>query len=346
MSADGERVMRAAVLERFGSPEVYVTRTFPIPSPGQGEAVVKVRACGICGEEGLARRGEIPSYARRMPLIQGHEFAGEVVEVGAAVAEISVGDIVVVPQVRPCHNCEQCHDGRETLCARGRSYGMDVSGGYGEYCLIDAAEAVRIPASVDPVAATVAACAVAVSVHAFRLAHLRAGQRCVVTGAGGGVGVHALQVARSYGAHVTAVTSSAEKRRILEQFADEVVGAETMVKDLARLGTRPGIVLELTSGISFERSIRAVARGGTVVLLGNLSPRPVELATGAMIMRETTVCGSSGATRLDVVEAVRLISQGEVKPVIASVLPAERVAEAHRQLESGTALGRIVITHA
>jgi D-arabinose 1-dehydrogenase-like Zn-dependent alcohol dehydrogenase len=345
-TVDDDKTMQAAVLEAFGPPECYVRRALPIPSPGPNEALVRVDACGVCGEDIIVRRGDVPSFSSRLPLIQGHELAGEVVKVGSGVTDITLGDLIVIAQLRPCHKCEFCRAGQETLCANRITYGEDVPGGYGEYCVVDAAEAVKVPTNVDVTAGTVSACAVAVSVRALRLAQLGGGQRLVVTGAGGGVGVHALQVGRSYGAQTIAVTSSAKKRAVLEEFADEViVGPETLAEQLRQSRAQPDIVLELTSGITFEQSIRAVRRGGTVVLVGNVDPRPVELSPGAMIMRETTVRGSTGAARADVVEAVRLISKGDVKPVIASVLPIERLAEAHRLLESARGIGRVVVTH-
>ena len=338
--------MQAAVLEAFGPPECYVHRALPIPSPAQNEILVRVDACGVCGEDVIVRRGDVPSLGSLLPLVQGHELAGEVVEVGSGVMGITPGDMIVIAQLGPCHRCEFCRAGRETLCANRITYGEDVPGGYGGYCVVDAAEAVKVPTNVDVTAAAVSACAIAVSVRALRLAPLGGGQRLVVTGAGGGVGVHALQVGRSYGAQTIAVTSSVRKRAVLEEFADEViVGPETLAEQLRRNRTQPDIVLELTSGITFEQSMRAVGRGGTVVLVGNIDLRPVELLPGAMIMRETTVRGSTGAARADVVEALRLISKGDVRPVIASVLPIERIAEAHRLLESATAIGRVVVTH-
>jgi acryloyl-coenzyme A reductase len=341
-----DKAMQAMVLEAFGPPECYVCRALPIPSPGQTEALVRVDACGVCGEDVINRRGDVPSFSSLLPVVQGHELAGEVVQVGSGVTDISPGDIIVIAQVRPCHKCDFCRAGQETLCANRITYGEDVPGGYGEYCIVDAGEAVKVPTNVDVTAAAVSACAVAVSVRALRLARLGGGQRLVVTGAGGGLGVHALQVGRSYGAETIAVTSSVKKRAVLEEFADEViVGPETLAERVRRNRRQPDIVLELTSGITFEQSMRAVRRGGTVVVVGNVDPRPVELSPGAMIMRETMVRGSTGAARADVIEALRLIAKGDVNPVIASVLPIERLAEAHRMVESARGIGRVVVTH-
>lgn len=335
--------MRAVVLEEFGTPEVLQVREVPDPKTGPGQVLIAVRACGICGHDVLGRSGALNGY--RLPLIMGHEFAGEVVEVGAGVEDFAVGDRVASLQRQACHRCTFCRMGRETICSNFAEYGETIPGAYAELCLVDPAGLVAVPEGVDWAGAAIAGCAIGTLVHAFKLGNVHVGDRVLVTGAGGGLGVHALQLARAAGCEVVAVTSSERKVDTLAGLADHVVvaGERGLNADIRERGLTPDVVIELTAGITLDQSLRAVRRAGRIVIVGNVDPAPVPVLPGAVIVRELTILGSNSTAREDLAVALRLIASGTIKPVISHRLPLAEAAAGHRVMESRGNLGRVVL---
>ncbi|SRR5581483_6503527 len=335
--------MKAILLEEFGPPGVLKLREVADPSPGPGEILLRIRACGICGHDVIGRSGDLRGY--RLPLIMGHEFAGEVVELGPGVEGFAVGDRVASRQHRSCHVCNFCRNGRETLCPTHAEYGETIPGGYAELCVVDPAGLVRVPDGVGWAEAAIAACAVGTIVHAFRLAGVRIGERILVTGAGGGLGIHAIQLARAAGCEVVAVTSSERKVESLAAHADHVIltGARGLNSQVRDRSLAPDVVIELTAGVTLDESLRAVRRGGRVVIVGNVDPNPVPLLPGAVIVRELAILGSNSAALEDLEAALKLMAAREVTPVISHRLPLSAAAEGHAIMESKVNTGRVVL---
>ena len=181
--------MQAVVLEAFGGPENLRPRVVPDPTPGPGEVLLKVHACGVCFHDVINRRGNLPRTS--VPAILGHEAAGEVIEVGEGVEDWSIGDRAATLQRMSCGHCHHCHDDRPSLCKKDhRFFGEELQGGYADYMPAPVAGIGRVPSSVDwPVAAT-ACCTAGTAVHVLRTrARVRSGETVVVTGASGGVGL-------------------------------------------------------------------------------------------------------------------------------------------------------------
>ena len=215
--------MQAVVLEGFGGPGVLTLAERPRPKARDGEVIVEVAACGVCGHDILQRRGKVAPDAS-LGTIPGHEIAGTVVELGPGVDRFTLGDRVASTiGARCCGVCRYCRSGRDTLCTQRALYGEAIPGGYAQYVAIEAAGLARVPDNVGLEHAALAGCAIGTGLHALLLAGTRVGDRVAVTGAGGGVGVHALQVARAIGAEVIAITSSPSKAGLLEPLADTVV---------------------------------------------------------------------------------------------------------------------------
>ncbi|MFE6130914.1 alcohol dehydrogenase catalytic domain-containing protein, partial [Streptomyces sp. NPDC056437] len=135
--------MRAAIVEAPG--KVSVT-TVPDPTPGPREVVVDVASCGLCGTDLHILQGE---FAPTLPIVPGHEFAGEVVGIGADVTELAVGDKVAVDPSLHCHECRYCRSGRGNLCDRWAAIGVTVPGGAAEYAVAPVANCVRLPDHID-----------------------------------------------------------------------------------------------------------------------------------------------------------------------------------------------------
>ena len=205
--------MHAVVLDRIGGPEVLeyrARRRSQTPEPD--EVLVRVRAAGVCGRDLIDRRGGFP--AMKLPAILGHEVAGEVVAVGGAVTRFGVGDRVANLHRPYCGDCDRCQEGESPDCTESwQSFGQTVAGGYAETVRAHHRSLVPIPDAVSFVDAAPLGCTAAVALRALRHeGRLTLGETVLVTGATGGVGMEAIQIAKHLGARVIALTSSPDTK--------------------------------------------------------------------------------------------------------------------------------------
>jgi D-arabinose 1-dehydrogenase-like Zn-dependent alcohol dehydrogenase len=339
--------MKAVIVRDFGGPEVLELAEVDRPEPGADDVLVRVHAAGICYHDVLSRGGRIPGGEPGR--ILGHEIAGEIVAVGANVAAARVGEGVVLYHRLFCGACRYCLAGRHDLCRTSRVLGEQGGGGYAEFACVPARNAIPIPAGLDMTAAALAVCPVGTSVRAaLGVAALEPGQVVLITGAGGGLGLHQIQVAKSVQARVIAVTSSRDKAETVRKAgADEVIVSPdlTFSAEVWRLTAKQGVdaVLENVVTGTFAESLRSCAQQATVVVLGNIGARPVELEPGLVIMRRIRVAGSGNATFKDVRMALHLLATGAVKAFIGRVLPFPQAAEGHALMERRAVTGRVVL---
>lgn len=339
--------MRCVVLERTGPPEALVAGARPVPEPGPGELLVRVRAVGVCGHDLLARRGALAAGPGD---VLGHEIAGEVVGAGPDVGPELVGRRVALVQRIPCGACPECAAGLTTLCREGPGfYGEDVPGGYAEYVVATGRNVVPVPDTVPDAAAAILSCAVGTGLRALRRAGTGPGDVVVVTGAGGGVGVHTVALARHLGARVVALTGTAAKEPALrDQGADVVLVAPDAAAVRAAvhdLGGRRGadVAVELTGGPTFPLALRALGPRGRLVLVGNTEPATLPLDPGLAILKELTVHGSAHADAGDLADVVALVASGAITPVPARCWPLAEAAAAHAAVERREVAGRAVL---
>ncbi len=342
--------MQAVVLQAFGGPENLRPQVVPDPSPGPGEVLLQVRACGVCFHDVINRRGNLPRTS--VPAILGHEVAGEVVEIGADVDGWSVGDRAATLQRLSCGACRHCHRQRNSLCKRDRRFfGEELPGGYAEYMVAPVAGIGRVGPSVEwPVAAT-ACCTAGTAVHTVRTrGRLHRGETVVVTGASGGVGMQVIQLSKYDGARVLAVTSSDSKTEALRDAgADEVIVApdlkfDRQVRELT--GEGADVVFEIVGSATFDQSLRALAPGGRLVVVGNLESGTVDLNPGLTIVKELEILGAYATTQRELQAALELIEEGVLRPWVSDVLPLEDAAAAHAYLEERAVVGRLVLAPA
>lgn len=339
--------MKAVVLRRYGGPDALQLEELAEPSAADDELLVEVSACGVCGHDVLARQGKLGTP---LPAVLGHEISGIVRVVGPAVSGFEVGDRVALVQRDPCGQCAQCRSGAENLCRRGRGfYGEDQPGGYAPYVCASARNAVRLPPGIGQMAAAILSCAIGTGWHALRRAAVDRGEIVVVTGAGGGVGVHALQLCRHLGAHVIAVTgASAKRERLLSLGADSVVtlgpGSDSLRDQVRNLtgGALADVVLEVAGPPTFSQSVAALAPHGRLALIGNVDPRDLVLRPGLVILKELSVIGSAHGTKKDLEAVVGLVAGGHVVPVIAEEIPLSQAHRAH-EAPARDMLGRRVL---
>ncbi len=221
MSAGGQAFMRAVRLTAVGAR--LEEELVPVPDPGAGEVLVRVKAAGICHSDAHYRSGTSP--VGPLPLTPGHEVAGVVEAVGTGVSAPAAGDRVCLHYLVSCGSCVWCASGNEQFCPQGQMIGKHRDGGYAELVRVPARNAVPIPPELSFEHAAVLMCSSATSLHALRKARLQPGERVAVFGAGG-LGVSAVQIARACGAlEVYAVDVQADRLRLVEKLGAVAVDA-------------------------------------------------------------------------------------------------------------------------
>jgi len=342
--------MRAVVLREFGGPENLRLEQVPAPDPdalAPGDVLIKTHACGVCYHDIINRRGNLPRTT--VPSILGHEIAGEVVALGAAVRDFELGDRVASVQRVHCNDCEVCEDQRPTLCKSGVFFGEEIPGGYAEYTVSPAHGLARIPDSIPWAEASICACTIGTAIHVAQRGRVSHRDTVLITGASGGVGLHAIQVCKLAGARVIAVTSSPEKEdQLREAGADAVVAAPALrfSKQARALTDGHGVdvVLEITGSLTFEESVRSMGVGGRLVMVGNLETHTVDFMPGLMILKELEFIGSFATTTAELVEAFRLVESGAIRPVLAGTMPLEEACRAHALLYDRKVVGRLALS--
>jgi D-arabinose 1-dehydrogenase-like Zn-dependent alcohol dehydrogenase len=217
--------MRALVLRE---PGVLICGSVADPTPRSREVVIQVAFCGVCSHDVAVYTG-ILRAGIALPCIPGHEIAGTIVAVGSGVSGFRVGDRVATTQrERICGQCRLCRSGREPLCAEQVFLGdTRLNGGYAEFVVVESNNVVPVPDAVPLDAAAIAACAIGTMLHAVRIVgRIARGDTVLVTGAGGGLGIHGIQLVQRAGGRVIAQTTSAAKADMLRELgADAVVHA-------------------------------------------------------------------------------------------------------------------------
>jgi len=338
--------MKALVVKEFGGP--LILEEVPQPVPGPDEAQIQVKACAVDQFDLTIRDGKFPTA--KVPIILGHEIAGVVTAVGANVTSVAPGDRVTSTLYLTCGRCRYCLTGRETICADFRGYvGIHTPGAYAEYTTIPALNLVKLPEHIPFAEGSVIANAIGTPYHALtKRAKLQPGERVIITGAGGGVGVHAVQLARLMGAFVMAVDIGAEKLAMARELgADNVfdsTGSDFVaaVKEWTK-GEGADVVLELVGTATFESSLKSLARGGRVVIVGSHTGTALTASPQAMIANEWEILGSRNVTKRELAEVVALVAAGRVRPVVTGRYPLEQAEMLHQKLRHQQIVGRVVL---
>lgn len=341
--------MRAVVLRETGGPERLVPETLADPVPGPDEVLVRVRAAAVCGRDLIDRRGGFPIM--KLPTILGHEFAGEVVALGpgAEASGLAPGDRVLNLHRPSCLACRSCLAGRPVDCERAfQSFGHTVDGAYAELVVAHHRALVRLPDGIGFEAGASLMCTAGVALRALRArGRLALGETVLITGASGGVGALAVQLARRMGARVIATTTQERKVEALRKLgAHEVVVSpdsrfHAEVSALSDGGV--DVVLELTGRSTFHASLRSLRRGGRMVVVGNIDAGKVDLNLGAVVIYSYEILGSATCSHRDLTDVLGMVRAGELEPVIDRTLPLEQAAEAHRLLADRAVVGRVVL---
>jgi len=313
--------MKAAILEKFSEP--FKIADIDI-KPSTDEMILDVKACGICGRDLVIWKGGFPNL--NLPLILGHEIYGE----------LDGKPMGIYPAIT-CGNCEYCKAGKENLCSKLGFFGEKRYGGYAEKIAVSSSNLFELPdKEYEKYAACV--CPLATTIHATKLVDVD-NKIVLVTGAGGGVGIHAIQYLRTKASKVIAITSKS-KEEIVGKFSDEVITE----REFSKYAKNVDVIFEMVGSETINESLRALKREGTLILIGNVTGKEISISRPALsIMREHRIIGSAAYTKREIIEAVKIISIKEIKPVYQK-FKLEEINEAYKKLMDGKIIGRAILS--
>ncbi|MFC9702358.1 alcohol dehydrogenase catalytic domain-containing protein [Streptomyces sp. NPDC056943] len=337
--------MTAAVLNTLGEPLEIEPRPRPVPGPGQ--VLVRVRAAGLCHTDLHLVDGS--AVTPPLPIVLGHEIAGEVAEAGEGTG-FAPGDRVLAYYYEGCGDCVRCADGSENLCPDpAAKVGFDSDGGLCQYYLAGARSLVPIADTVSFAEAAILGCSGTTAVRVVRsVARTAPGETLVVIGAGG-VGLAVVQVAVADGARVIAVDPHAPSREQARRYGAEAVvdpgdGDPVAAVHAATAGAGCHVAVDTVGNAHTPgQAVRMTGTRGRVVLVG-YTGKPSTLDVLDVVVRETEIRGSVGATLADAHTVMELAAKGLVRGCVEAEYPLERVNEALARLAGGEVTGRLVIT--
>jgi len=341
--------MRVVALHKHGGPEVLGFEDWPIPEPGPGEVLVRVEAVALNHLDLWVRKG-LPGLKLEYPHILGSDVAGEVVALGHGVADIHVGQKIIVNPGISCGRCRECLSGRDNFCRQYGILGEHLRGGYAELIVVPAANVVPRPPnlSVAEAAAFPLATLTAWQMLVER-ARVQPGETVVVLGAGSGVGTAGVQIAKLLGAHVIATaTSDAKLERVRALGADDVINtvSEDLVEGVRRRTGKRGadVIFEHIGKALFAKAILACARGGRIVTCGATSGHDATIDLRHIFFRQIDILGSTMGSKGMMYDIVAHIAAGRLRAVVDRVLPISQVRAAHELLEDRKQFGKIVLS--
>ncbi len=306
------------------------------PEPGPGEAIVRVQAVGLCHSDLYLIDGRWPTPS---PLTLGHEGAGTVIATAPDVAEIRVGDLVAVHGANACRRCPQCIRGRTNLCEREERMGLRVDGMFAEFARCKATSLIRFPRGVSLEGAAIATDAVLTPYHALSgIGRLQNGERVAVFGLGG-LGVHAVQLAKALGAaEVVGIDPDGRKR---EQAV--AVGATRVIEDGQSLASdRVDLALDLVGDeTTLLDAQHAVRNAGRIVVVG-LAADTAQLVALRYGVQEVALLGAFWGTEEELRSCLDLLAEGAIRPVFETA-PLDTVNEQIDRLRNGRIAGRVAL---
>jgi NADPH:quinone reductase-like Zn-dependent oxidoreductase len=339
--------MKAIVLRGHGGPDVLEAAELPLPEPGPGQVRVRIAAVALNHMDLWVRKGG-PAFKLHFPHLLGCDIAGTVDAVGAG-ATATIGTKVVVQPGLSCGRCEQCLGGHDNLCRFYKILGEHANGGYCEAICVPEVNIAPYP---ERLSFPEAAASLLTNLTAWQMivhkARVQPGDTVLVHGAGSGIGVAAIQLAKLYGARVIATASTEEKlRRAGELGADVLVNYTTAdwVAECRAQTQKRGVdaVIEHVGGEVFAGSLRAVRAGGRVVTCGATAGFHPQIDLRHIFFRQVEVLGSTMGSKADLLAVLGHVAAGRLRPVVHAVLPLARAADAHRILEERAAFGKVVL---
>jgi NADPH:quinone reductase-like Zn-dependent oxidoreductase len=340
--------VKAVQLIATGIPGRLELRDLPEPTPGPDEVIVQVQSCGLNHLDLWLEEGALP-VPIPLPRTPGGEISGRIVQLGAAVSDWNEGDLVAIQSNLFCGECEFCIRGDESLCLRGQLLGVNRDGGFAEKVSVPARALVQLPAGVDFDTSAALTLAGSTAMHMLTdRAHVSPGDWVLAIGASSGVGSAAIQIAKGLGGKVISTGSTEAKRDLGKRLGADFVVDSTRADwpaEVRRLTGKRGVdlVVEHVGGDVLQKVFDCLARDGTVVTCGATAGRDISINLWPFFVKQHRLIGSYGRNRADIRATLEWAAAGKLKPVIDSIYPLDRAAEAIAHLRSRRALGKILI---
>ena len=337
------KMMKAAVVRTFGKP--LTIEEVPIPTPKQGEVLVKVIATGVCHTDLHAADGDWPAKPP-LPFIPGHEGVGVIAAVGPGVNGLKEGDAVGIAWLHDaCGQCEFCMTGWDSLCRHQHNSGYTVNGSFAEYAIGKARYVGRLPPKTDFAEMAPILCAGVTTYKGIKETEAKPGEWIAISGIGG-LGQLAIQYAKAMGLHVAALDVTEDKLALARASGADVAvnakspdAAASIVKETG--GGAHGVLVTAVSPAAFGQALKLVRRKGTVALVG-LPPGEFATPIFDVVIKRITIRGSIVGGRQDLAEAIAFAAEGKVRARIhRSKL--DHINQVFGDLKAGKVDGRMVL---
>jgi NADPH:quinone reductase-like Zn-dependent oxidoreductase len=341
--------MKAVRFHRYGGPDVLQYEEAPDPVRGSEEVLVRVKACALNHLDVWQRIGP-PRVRVDLPHISGSDISGVVEEVPAGEKDLQRGTEVIVSPGVGCGRCEKCLSGKDNQCRYFGIIGNDTDGGYAELVSVPRRNVFQKPERMDFVQAASVPLVFLTAYHMLLCkAALEPSETVLVLGAGSGVGVAAIQIAKACGANVMATAGTdAKLRKAVELGADSVVNHYTqdLVAEVKKYtgGRGVDVVVEHVGKATWDRSLRSVARGGRIVTCGATTGFDAETDLRYVYSKELSVYGSFMGGAGELPRVLELFRQRRLRPVVDREYPLKSAIDAQTRMEKGEHFGKIVLT--
>jgi NADPH:quinone reductase-like Zn-dependent oxidoreductase len=347
--------MQAFVMRAHGDLSHLERREVAMPAVTHaGDVRVQLKAAALNHLDLWTLRG-LPGLSLTFPHILGGDGAGVVEAIGTEVTRVSPGDPVMINPGISCYHCAYCLRGDHALCETYGLLGEHLPGTLAEFVVVPEQNLERIPRRADgePVVSWSEAAAFSlVSLTAWRMlvsrAQVKAGETVLIWGVGGGVSLMALQIAKRSGARVVVTSSSDAKLDRAREFGADVTinhRTEDVVKEFRRQTGMRGaeVVVDSVGDATWRQSLRLLLPAGRLVTCGATSGAKVEIDLRRLFWYQWSILGSTMGGAEDYREVVRLLAQEQLRPVVDSVVPLDRAAEAFERLSRGEQFGKLVV---
>jgi NADPH:quinone reductase-like Zn-dependent oxidoreductase len=340
--------MKAVRIHKHGGPEVLKIEKVDDPQPGPGDVLVQVKACAVNHLDLWVRRG-IPGQKFPLPMSPGSDIAGVVKKVGSAVKGIRARDRVVVQPGLSCGRCAQCLAGDDNLC---RSYGIlgeTRDGGCAELVAVPAINIIPIRESLSFEKAAAVPLTFLTAWHmVVARGQVKPGDDVLIQAGGSGVGVAAIQIAKMHGARViTTVGTDVKARRARQLGAADTINYRKydFYTETRKITGNRGVdlIIDSVGADVWHKNIKLLKPGGRVVTCGVTSGFEVTTDIRYIFFRNLSILGSTMGRKAELLHVMRLVERKMLEPVVDSVLPMEKVAEAHKKIEGRKQFGKIVL---
>ena len=341
--------MIAQGFSRYGGPEVLTSIGEKDPEPGKGDVIIRMGCTSVNNLDVIVRSGR-GDKGITLPHVPGCDVAGVVEKTGEGAAHLSIGERVIANTVFGCGSCGHCNAGEDELCREWKTLGMHTHGSYGELVRVPSGAVIPAPRQFSIEELACFPISLSVAWRSLRtLLNAKEGERILLWGASGNVGIMTLLLSKAMGLRVIAVTRSESKARRLKMLGAELVvgydgeGVAEAVRE-ATGGVGIEMVME-SSGATLNESIAAVGEGGRIALFGSSSGTSSEVNVIKAYRKGVRIFGVHNSSRKELEDALEFVTAEGIKPLISKIMHIEDAGEAHRIFERKGLFGKIVLRH-